>query len=113
MLVVDPHHWLDEKGHLPNEPLRLRRRILRVVQLIEYGGPLGVLEGRETLLECRKRPGGKPCLGLMWVVKTREQAIHAFCMICKNDEAMIHNWEETEWAQGMMEPVPMTAEPLN
>jgi len=113
MLVVDPHHWLDSSGHLPDQPARLRRQILRVVRFIEYGGPLAVLEGRETLIECKKRPQGKPCPGLMWVVKTTDQAIHGFCMICKCDELMIHNWADTEWAEGPMEPVSMTGKPLH
>ena len=60
-----------------------------------------------TLLPCRKRPGGKPCLGLMWVAKTAEDDIHAFCLCCHTDEAMIHNWQETEWAEGPMEPAAM------
>jgi hypothetical protein len=34
-------------------------------------------------------------------------------MVCKNDEALIHHWQETEWADGPMEPVKMTDEPLH
>jgi hypothetical protein len=107
MLVVDPWHWLNEDGSLPTQDLRLRRNVLRVVQFIEAGGPLPKLHARETLLPCRRRPGGKPCLGLMWVAKTEEDDIHAFCLACHTDEAMIHNWQETEWAEGPMEPAPV------
>jgi hypothetical protein len=105
MLVVDPWHWLDKEGNLPADNLRLRRQVLRVARFIEYGGSLKKLESRETLLECKRRPKGKPCLGLMWVVKTEDDAINAFCRMC-GDEAMIHNWQETEWAAGMMKAVP-------
>src|SRR5262245_10476737 len=66
MLVVDVHHWLDE-GELPHHDLRLRRRVLRVARFIEYGGPLDVRESRETLMECKRRPGGKQCHGLVWL----------------------------------------------
>lgn len=106
MLVVDPWHWLDKDGDLPTENSRLRRQILRVARFIEYGGPLEALECRETLIECKRRPGGNPCMGLMWVVKTKSGAINALCRICMTDEAMIHNWQETQWAEGMMEAVP-------
>lgn len=106
MLVVDPWHWLDKNGDLPTDNLRLRRQVLRVARFIEYGGPLQALECRETLVDCRRRPGGRPCMGLMWVAKTESGAINALCRICRTDEAMIHNWQETEWAQGMMEAVP-------
>ena len=45
----------------------------------------------------------------MWVIKTDDDAICclAHCLLCKTDEAVIHNWQETEWAEGMMEAVPM------
>lgn len=107
MLVVDPWHWLDANGNLPTDNLRLRRQVLRVARFIEYGGPLKPLECRETLMECRKRPGGKPCTGLMWVEKTERDDIQAFCRVCRNDEAVVHNWQETDWANGMMEAVPV------
>ena len=109
-LVVDPFHWLREDGSLPNENPRLRRQVLRVARLIEYGGPLRPLESRETLIECTRRPRNKPCSGLLWVAKTKENAIHAFCLVCKNDDTFVHHWEETEWADGMMEPVPPPSE---
>ena len=105
-LVVDPFHWLHEDGSLPHENPRLRRQVLRVARLIEYGGPLRSLESRETLIECTRRPNRKPCPGLLWVAKTERNVIHSFCMICKTDDTFVHNWEETEWADGMMEAVP-------
>jgi hypothetical protein len=39
------------------------------------------------------------------VTKTAEDQIVAFCTVCKHDEMMVHNWQETEWAEGMMEAV--------
>jgi hypothetical protein len=43
----------------------------------------------------------------MWVVKTDEDTIVAHCVLCRNAEPFIHNWQETEWANGMMDPVPL------
>jgi hypothetical protein len=107
MLTVDPWHWLTEDGHfLVDKPL-LYRRMLRIARFIEYGGELQKHETRETLVECRRRPKGKPCSGLMWVVKTADDGILAHCMVCKTEEVFIHNWQKTEWAEGMMEPVPV------
>jgi hypothetical protein len=37
----------------------------------------------------------------MWVVKTDDDGIFAHCLICNTPEAVIHNWQETEWANGM------------
>jgi hypothetical protein len=109
MLVVDPWHWLHPDGTFPIEHPGLYRRILRVAQLIEAGGPLPVRHVRETLLLCSKRPRGKPFAGLVWVAKTPEDAIHAYCLVCRNDEAMIHNWQTTDWADGPMEPAKIDA----
>lgn len=64
-------------------------------------------ETRETLIECTKRPKKKPCLGLMWVVKTEDDGILVHCVACGDEEAYVHNWQKTEWAAGMMEPVPV------
>jgi hypothetical protein len=106
VLVVDPWHWLEKDGGFPTTNLRVRRRIIRVARFIEYGGPLLVGESRETLVECKRRPDRRPCLGLMWVTKTESDTIESFCQVCSSIETVIQNWEETEWASGMMEPVP-------
>jgi hypothetical protein len=107
MLVVDPWHWLTEDGHFLVDNPRLYRRMLRIARFIEYGGQLQKNETRETLVECKRRPKGKACPGLMWVVKTNDDGILAYCIVCKTDEALIHNWQQTEWAGGMMGPVPV------
>ena len=107
MLTVDPWHWLTKDGQLLFDNPRLYRRMLRIARFIEYGGPLKNNETRETLIECKRRPKGKPCLGLLWVVKTEDDGILAHCLSCKTEETFIHNWQKTEWADGMMEAVPV------
>lgn len=110
MLVVNPWHWLKKDGSFLVDNPRLYKRMLRVARFIEYGGKLQKNETRETLIDCKRRPKGKPCVGLMWVVKTADDAILAHCLVCKTDEVFIHNWQKTEWADGMMKPVPVDAE---
>ncbi len=103
LLVVDPWDWLDKDGQFLLDNPRLYRRTLRIARFIEYGGPL---QKNETLIECKRRPKGKPCIGLMWVDKTEDDGILAHCVVCKTEEALVHNWQETEWASGPMEAVP-------
>jgi hypothetical protein len=108
--VIDIRHWLDERtGELPEEPPRLRRLALKVARLIEAGGPLKPGETRETLVECSRRPKREQCLGLLWVEKfaDEQQTIHAFCLVCRNEELYISGWQDTEWAEGPMEPAPV------
>ena len=112
MLVVDPSHWLDADGSLPTGNPQLRRQMLRVARLIEYGGPLKRGESRETLIDCARRPNRKPCPGLLWVLKTEEDAIVAVCSGCGVNEAMVHNWQGTPWAEGVMAPVPPELGPI-
>lgn len=105
MLVVDPWHWLNQDGSLPFDQPQLFKKALRVAQVIEYGGTLAPSERRETLLQCAKRPNKQQCQGLLWVLKTQKDEIVAFCVLCQHNEMMVRNWQETEWADGMMAPV--------
>ncbi len=43
----------------------------------------------------------------MWVVKQNDNRIQVHCPICNEVEAVISGWEETLWAEGPMDPVPM------
>src|SRR5215475_5301107 len=85
-LIVDIRHWLDEHGQLPSDNLVVRRRALRIAQLIEAGGPLAVGQLRETLIPCSLRPNRKPCLGLLWVEKVKDEHIYAYCLACEREE---------------------------
>lgn len=81
--------------------------MLRVAQCIEAGGPIPHGHTRETLVPCRRRPGGEACTGLLWVVRQGDDSLHVFCPTCQTDEFLIHNWQDTLWAEGPMEPVPV------
>lgn len=107
-LIVDIRHWLDEDG---NPVPELRRRVLRLARLIEYGGPLVKGAARPTLVECQRRPGRRPCPGLLWVVKTEDDRIATWCPGCDAEEVSIAGWEDTEWADGQCLPV-LSEEPV-
>jgi hypothetical protein len=64
-------------------------------------------ETRETHVECKRRPKGPACVGLTWVIETDDDATIGRCLLCRSEEAFIHNWQGTEWANGMMDPVPV------
>ena len=109
MLIVDPWHWLNADGSLPVNNLPLRRQVLRVARLIEYGGPLAQGNTRETLVECTRRRDRNPCPGFLVVEKTADDRIHANCGVCGNDELLISNWHDTPWADGMLGPLDTVA----
>jgi hypothetical protein len=43
----------------------------------------------------------------MWVIETDDDATIGRCLLCRSEEAFIHNWQGTEWANGMLDPVPV------
>ncbi len=104
-LVVDPWHWLTPDGEIPSEHPQLRKKVLQVARVIEYGALLHRSEGRETLIECSKRSHRKSCIGLLWVVKTTDDSLHAFCPICQTEHMVVHNWQGTKWSSGPSLPV--------
>lgn len=113
-LIVDPWHWLEDDGTLPEKHPQLRRPLLRIARYVEYGASLQPGGLRRTLVECEKRPGRKPCLGLMVVHKLEDGRLQADCPACGNPEMLISNWQTTPWAHGMQEPEPAGYEvPLN
>jgi hypothetical protein len=110
-LIVDIRDWLTDDGQIPLHNLRLRRNALRIANFIEYAAELDAGEGRETLVACKRRPRRRPCLGLIWVVKLLDNRIEAYCMACRETEAIISGWEDTMWADGLMPPAPMLSDP--
>ena len=104
-MVVNIGDWL-VGDDIPDGPPRLRRNALRIARLIEYGADLPQLHACETLIECKQRPGRKPCSGWMWVYKQNDDRIQADCPTCHEVEAIISGWQDTVWAEGQMEPVP-------
>ena len=82
-----------------------RRYALRLARLIEAGAPLLPGEVRETLVDCSRRPGRRPCLGLLWVKKLEDQRIYAVCPACQGERHFITRWELTDYAEGPMPPI--------
>lgn len=101
-LSVDIRHWLDEYGE-PAQPVR--RKALWIARMIEYGGPLEPNQSRETLIECTMRPKRQVCQGLLWVAKTADGRIDAWCPRCEQLNVLVSGWDGTLWAYGPMEPI--------
>jgi hypothetical protein len=111
---INIQHWLDASG----DPVpTLRRQVLRIARLIEYGGQLEVGQIRGTLVECSRRVERRACQGLLWVGKIDPATIEAVCMSCRREHLLVSGWEDTEWASGPMEPLgpppEMAADVLN
>jgi hypothetical protein len=104
VLSVDIRHWLDEHGELPSANPSLRRKALRIAQLIEAGALLEPGEFREVLVACSRRFDGHACEGLLWVAKLSDERLHAYCRNCAREEIYISGWQDTRWSEGPMAP---------
>ena len=49
---------------------------------LNTAGPLSRGATRETLVECKKRPGGRRFMALLWVGKTEDDLLFAVCPEC-------------------------------
>ena len=105
-LVVDPWHWLTLAGEIPAGRPRLRRNVLNVARVVEYGATLSRGQFRETLLECSNRLRGARCQGLLWVEKRTDDSLLAFCPKCTADHLLVHNWQGTRWSNGQASATP-------
>mgnify|MGYP007082099156 CR=1 FL=1 len=101
MLIVDPWDWLDADGELPASHPRLRRQLLAVLRVVEYGSRIGPAERCETLIECKRRPGGRRCSGLLTVERALDDSLLAFCPECRTDEMQVHDWQGTKWSHAI------------
>src|SRR5262249_34469593 len=119
--VVDARH-MTEDGGLPTHASASRyKSAIRMAQYIEYGADLPPEHCRESLVQCHRKPKQKQCPGLMWVIKEADGRIVSLCLICRGTDMVISNWDETEWAEGMMPaeptsmlfgPAPEEAQPI-
>lgn len=97
MLVVNPWDWLSADGEIPANNPRLRRQVLAVLRIVEYGSRIAPGEHCETLIECRKRPGRRACGGLLWVQRGWDDSLLASCPKCQTEQMLVHNWRGTKW----------------
>lgn len=100
MLIVNPWHWMSEDEWFPDDNPRLRRKLLRIARLIEYGAELEPLQTRLTLVECTKRKDKKRCSGFLVVQKQPDDTLYAECMTCRKDQIIITDWQSTLWGLG-------------
>ena len=96
MWVINIQDWLDETRTGPAVP-RLRLKIKKLSEIITYATseiteiPVG------SPPNCWRRPGRKPCTGLLDIFLDPEtDQIYWFCKVC-GDEGALSGWEGLIW----------------
>ncbi|MDP9440588.1 MAG: hypothetical protein M3P34_00065, partial [Actinomycetota bacterium] len=90
MFVSDLRHFLDMPDDAPAPARRMAEHLTRIV---EAGTTSPVGEPTVTLIPCTRRPGRRPCPGLIEVVRLHAPAsIEWWCPVC-GDEGVVSGWE--------------------
>ena len=96
MWVIDIRHWLDETQICPAIP-RLRLKVKKLGEIILYA------TSKEADLpvgdhpRCWRRPGRKPCPGLIEIeLDSESYQIYWECPVC-SDEAVVTGWKGLTW----------------
>jgi hypothetical protein len=90
VFVSDLRHFLD----IPDDaPASARRMAEHLAGIVEAGTTSPVGEPTVTSIRCTRRPGRRPCAGLIEVVRLEVPAsIEWWCPIC-GDEGVVSGWE--------------------
>ena len=95
--VTDITHFLSDSGSIAPESGPARKLAEHIAAIVaESTAALGDIEGYEKV-SCRRRPGRRPCQGLIdsWI-DPETGSIYWECPNC-GDNGFISNWEGTLW----------------
>jgi len=97
--ITDMTHFLDPEGNAP-EQLRSRRLIHHLGAIIAAVTTEPAETSRELDIKCRRKPGRKPCPGIIQAgFEPSRSNITWHCPIC-GDRGLIQHWQRTPWDNG-------------
>lgn len=95
--VVDLTHFLDEEGAIAPPKGPARRLAEHMVAIVAMASRPEIIPPPEYHVRCRRRPGRKPCLGMIEVdLDPETENIAWWCPVC-DDNGYISNWKGTMW----------------
>lgn len=95
--IVDLNHFLDEEGAIAPPKGPGRRLAEHIVSIVSMTSQPEIIPSPEYQVRCRRRPGRKPCTGLIEVdLDPETEDIVWWCPICR-DNGYIRNWKGTMW----------------
>ena len=95
--IVDLTHFLDEDGGISPVKGPARRLAEHIVAIVSMASRPEINPPSEYMVLCRRRPGRKPCTGVIEAYLEREtEDIVWWCPICR-DRGYIRNWKDTIW----------------
>ncbi len=108
--VTDLTHFIDAgTGELPtNVPGPARRLMEHQVQIVAAATTAANRGARATRaippIKCRRRPGHRPCPGIIEHEVWADERITWHCPNC-GDNGIITNWQSTAWDRRAVQPL--------
>ena len=95
--IIDMTHFLNEDGMIEPSEGPARRLAEHVVAIVSMASRPEITPPPEYRVRCRRRPGRKPCTGLIEVdLDPETESIVWWCPVCR-DNGYISNWKGTLW----------------
>jgi len=95
--IVDLNHFLDEDGGISPATGSARRLAEHFVAIVSMASRPEIIPPLEYQVRCRRRPGRKPCTGVIEAdLDPETEDIVWWCPICR-DTGYISNWKGTIW----------------
>ena len=93
MWIIDIRHWLNERQDGPAAP-QLRLKVKKLGEIITWATSPELPASEAP--KCGRRPGRKPCQGILQIGFTRDERIHWLCPEC-HDEGILDGWQDSIW----------------
>ncbi|HEY3373713.1 MAG TPA: hypothetical protein VGK02_01440 [Candidatus Aquicultor sp.] len=96
--ITNITHYIDEDGYpVRSGPAGRAGGFFGKIVAAASLNPPGTIV--PSALNCRRRPGHKPCRGHLLIARQDDGVIEWQCPLCK-DEGSIHSWKDAYWDKG-------------
>lgn len=95
--VTDLSHFLDETGGIAPSKGPARRLAEHLTAIVSMISRPEIIPPPEFNVPCRRRPGRKPCTGMIEAdLDPETEDVVWWCPVC-GDNGYISNWKGTRW----------------
>jgi len=95
--ITDLTHFLDQNGHIAPKSGPARRMAEYLAAIVAMVSRPELVIPAEYRVRCRRRPGRKPCTGMVDVdLDPETEDVVWWCPVC-GDNGYIRNWKGTFW----------------